>query len=76
MFFPFSLCVKQPFGDLPFEAIFFVCELSLPNPILLWNFMEKGRIVILAHPMYLGFILELLAFYCAFIFVGTLIADV
>ena len=55
MFCPFNLCVKQSFGDLPLQAIFFVYELSLPNPFLLWNFMEKGRIVLLDHPMILIF---------------------
>ena len=33
MFCPFNPCIKQPYVDLPLEAIFFVCELSLPKPI-------------------------------------------
>ena len=41
--------LKLPYGDLPRWTIFFVYKLFLTPPILLLNFDEKGRIVLLVY---------------------------
>ena len=71
---------KEPFGEPPIvlntlwwppTLSYFLCLWSdLPPAILLWNFDEKERIVLLVLPLDVSFFLESPASCCAFIYIN------